>query len=47
MSQLEIQEDDDVVPQTMQEELGLISFKQAITWIHEPETFEQVAKKCN
>jgi ATP-dependent DNA helicase RecG len=47
MSQLEIQEDDDVVPKAMQEELGLITFKQAITWIHEPETFEQVAMALN
>ena len=31
----------------MQEELGLISFKQAITWIHEPETFEQVSMALN
>ena len=47
MSQLEIKEDDDVVPKAMQEELGLITFKQAITWIHEPETFEQVAMALN
>ena len=34
MSQLEIKSEDDVVPESMQKDLDLISFKQAITWIH-------------
>ena len=44
LSQLEIKDDDDVVPQEMQEDLNLISFKNAITWIHEPENMDQVSK---
>jgi len=44
LNQLELKPDDDVVPQDIQDELGLISFKDAIYSIHEPETLDQVSK---
>jgi ATP-dependent DNA helicase RecG len=43
MSQLEFQEYDDVVPENIQKKLELITFKDAIINIHQPETMEQVA----
>jgi len=43
MSQLDLKDEDDIIPESIRQDLELITFKQAITWIHEPENLSQVS----